>query len=173
MTEYQPGEPIRFTLLEVEAAKALLDLRGEWRVHPAVRQVAGLQYERQLFRALGRYDASVSVQRRPSHGARTQASYLLNDGDRQVIVEARTIREPLDKVGIRAAEERLRAARAADHRPVSLVVVARNGFARRARPAEPGVRLVTWQHPDDDSQLHEAVRAAFEAAAAGDTRSSA
>lgn len=151
---------------QVRAAKELIRLRGEQAVHPVVRRVAGLQYEHDLLKALQRHQPEGAVLRRaaPAGSSDAQVDILLDDGQRLLVFEAKSVGGPLDARGAHQAAHMRDALRAIETRPVLVVLASRTGFTAEAEraAAATGIRLLQWADRDDDPALAAIVRETFE-----------
>jgi hypothetical protein len=158
--------PIRVSRTQVRAAQELIWMRGEQAVHPIVRRVAGLEYERDLLNALQRHHPAGAVVRRavPPGAAGASAYFRLDDGQRLVIFEVDSGGRALGTDSANQSARMRDAVLAADTRPVAVVLVSRAGFTADAErvAAAAGIRLLEWVDRDDDAALAAVVRETFD-----------
>lgn len=164
MTELRSEAPVLVSKTQVRAAQELVRLRGEQHVHPIVRQVAGLEYEQELLKALQRHQPSRAVLRRHVPLGALLADFVLDDGATLLAVEAKFTKQPLGPEGVQQARLELEQLHDQVSQHVEMLVVSCSGFRRQAIAAgtrSPALLLVTWAGRDDDEQLAAAVAGVF------------
>ena len=121
-----------------------------------------LQYEKQLFDALQRYQPADMILR---HANRigwhdVGVDFVMDDGTRLIGIEAKARRRPLALDDVHRAAGTYEDLRATWPRLVALLLVSRSGFSPRAESWQTRHEfpmLVTWATRDDDPALHRAL----------------
>lgn len=160
MTAANSDSPVIVSRAQVRAAKELIRLRGE-QVHPVVQQVAELEYQQQVFKALQRQQPPAAVLRRQvAVPGNLRADFVLDDGVQLLVIEVKSAHTPLGTFVVHQARHYLDRVRDSAQRPVGIIVVSRSGFtpdAVQAAAEGSSIHLVTWTDRDDDPGLEAAV----------------
>jgi hypothetical protein len=144
----------------IEATPRKIEIAGRTLEDVHVYRQDALFYERQIFEALKRVAPEDATLYQAVRIGRRELDFLLDDNKLAIVVEVKSLRRPVARREIDAAQDQLIYAANFFRRPTALMFVIKSGIDRtveKLATSNPRMRIVHWASRDDDSQLAKAI----------------